>query len=374
MFAGAILGGLACVSLFNVPDFESQGLLIAYLSVIVVIYFTAYTVFNLPYLAMPAEMTESYHERTSLMTWRVIFVSLAGFAGLWLAPTILQLSGGGQSGYETMGMVMGIVITASMLYAVFATRTAKFTAFEIPRHTLREQLQTALGNRPFVLLSIAKLIQLTGLACTTATLPFLVIYALADGMVPSFLVGVGIISLLGAYGLILNGASIITIPIWIHFAKSMEKQKLFAIAITGYALFGVSWWFSGPDETFLIYALRCVGLGVFTGGVLLTGQSMLPDTIAYDHVRTGLRREGIFSGVYSLIEKTALATGPLIVGFMFSFMGFVESTSGPVEQTDQAILAIYIGIAILAPLFALLSVPFLLMYDLTEDKLRTASE
>ncbi|TDI66653.1 MAG: MFS transporter [Alphaproteobacteria bacterium] len=370
MFAGGILAGLACISLFNVPNFESQSLLIAYLSVVMVVYFTAYTIFNLPYLAMPAEMTQSYHERTSLMTWRVIFVSAAGFAGLWLAPTIVKLAGGGRGGYETMAVIMGFLLMASMIFAVFATRNAKFTSFEVPNYTLMEQIKTAAANRPFVLLSVAKLIQLTGLACTTATLPFLVKYGMDSSTIPGWLVALGIVSLLSAYGLILNGASIITLPIWTYFAKSMEKHHLFVIAIAGYGICGLTWWFADLSEPFIVYALRCIALGIFTGGVLLTGQSMLPDAIAYDHVRTGLRREGIFSGIYSFVEKIALATGPLIIGFLLSFMGFVESTGESVQQSESAIRAIYIGIGLLAPFFALASIPFLLMYDLTEDKLQ----
>jgi GPH family glycoside/pentoside/hexuronide:cation symporter len=151
----------------------------------------------------------------------------------------------------------------------------------------------------------------------------------------------------------------------------MEKHHLFVIAIAGYGICGLTWWFADSSESFIIYALRCIALGIFTGGILLTGQSMLPDSIAYDHVRTGLRREGIFSGIYSLVEKIALATGPLIIGFLLSFMGFAETTGESVQQSESAIRAIYIGIGLLAPFFALASIPFLLMYDLTEEKLQT---
>ncbi|HEX5970002.1 MAG TPA: MFS transporter, partial [Intrasporangium sp.] len=38
---------------------------------------TAYSFFQVPYVAMPAEMTDDYDERTRLMTWRVSILALA---------------------------------------------------------------------------------------------------------------------------------------------------------------------------------------------------------------------------------------------------------------------------------------------------------
>ena len=36
---------------------------------------TAYAFFQVPYVAMPAEITDSYDERTRLMTWRVAILA-----------------------------------------------------------------------------------------------------------------------------------------------------------------------------------------------------------------------------------------------------------------------------------------------------------
>ena len=38
---------------------------------------TAYSFFQVPYVAMPAEITDDYDERTRLMTWRVAILALA---------------------------------------------------------------------------------------------------------------------------------------------------------------------------------------------------------------------------------------------------------------------------------------------------------
>ena len=50
--------------------------------------------------------------------------------------------------------------------------------------------------------------------------------------------------------------------------------------------------------------------------------SMLTDTIEYDARRTGIRREGVYTAVYSFVEKFTFAMGPLIIGFAMQFAGF----------------------------------------------------
>ncbi len=379
MLAGGIAGGLACIFFFNVPVFENINVTIGYMALVTVLYFTAYTAFNVPYLAMPAEMTQSPDERTSIMTWRVFFVSVAGYVGLAFAPFLVWVGGQDREAYEFMSWVMGALLFAAMAYAVYATRRATFTTYESPQHSLKEQIATALGNKPFVNITIAKLLQLLGLSTTTAALPFVALY----------LIG-GDFWLLTIYGLSLNTASILIISLWRKASKAIEKKHLYVIAITGYALCGMTWWFTGTDELTplatlqwsedisftipsLAYVVRCAGLGIFTAGVLLLGQSMVPDAIAYDYVRTGLRREGMFSAIYSFVEKMALAIGPLILGIVLDMNGFITSSQGVVEQPDSAINAIYIGIAVIPPLAALASIPFLLMYDLTDEKLQNVN-
>ena len=379
MMIGGIIGSMSCILFFVVPELTSTTAYVGYMSIITIVYFTSYTTFNVPYLAMPAEMTDSPDERTSLMTWRVFFVSIAGYVGLALAPFLIAIGGQGRDAYEFMGFAMGFILFIAMMYAVFATRTAKFTEHESTQYSFREQIQTALGNKPFLNITIAKLLQLTGLSTTTAALGYLVLYFYG-----------GDYWMLTVYGLCLNTASILIIYVWRHFAKSMEKKHLYVIAIAGYGLCGTTWWFTGPEEAEALasfaafgrewiipswaFCLRCVGLGIFTAGVLLLGQSMVPDAIAYDYVRTGLRREGVFSAMYSFVEKAALAFGPLILGVILDLNGFITSTEGPVDQPQSAINALYFGIAVVPPFFALISIPFLLAYDLTAEKLKAGHQ
>ena len=67
------------------------------------------------------------------------------------------------------------------------------------------------------------------------------------------------------------------------------------------------------------------------------GQSMLPDVIEYDFRRTGLRREGIFSGLYSVVEKVASTLAPSILLLTYAWFGFNAKAPTQTEATIDGI-------------------------------------
>ena len=128
-------------------------------------------------------------------------------------------------------------------------------------------------------------------------------------------------------------------------------MPVYGAAVLLYALFGFSWLLAGSGESTVGVLVRAVGGGVFAGGLSLMGQSLLPDTIAVDYARTGLRREGVFAGAYSFVEKTSFALGPMAVGFIFQLMGF--ATHGAAGGDTRAV---YMAVGVLSPLLYTLSI------------------
>jgi GPH family glycoside/pentoside/hexuronide:cation symporter len=76
--------------------------------------------------------------------------------------------------------------------------------------------------------------------------------------------------------------------------------------------------------------------------MLLIGQSLLPDTIAHDRELTGLNREGVLTGVYSMVEKIAYALGVTAAGLILAAGGYASGLGDASEkQGADAITAIY---------------------------------
>jgi Na+/melibiose symporter-like transporter len=73
LLIGAILTSLTFGFLFSAPVFPSQAMSFVYVLVIYVLSATAYTVYAVPYLSMPAEMSTDSSERSRIMSYRMTF-------------------------------------------------------------------------------------------------------------------------------------------------------------------------------------------------------------------------------------------------------------------------------------------------------------
>jgi GPH family glycoside/pentoside/hexuronide:cation symporter len=155
-------------------------------------------------------------------------------------------------------------------------------------------------------------------------------------------------------------------------ARRAGNKSAYITAVLIYALTGLTWLVAGPVESSFDMALvygRAVLLGVGSGGLILLGVSMLPDTIEYDRLKSGARREGVFTGLWSAVEKGATAVGGLIIGLILDLMGFIKSTGDVVAQPETAISGIIIGSAVVPAVFMLASLPLLFRYPLSQESL-----
>ena len=85
---------------------------------------------------------------------------------------------------------------------------------------------------------------------------------------------------------------------------------------------------------------------------------------------TGQRREGIYAGMWSTIEKGSAAIATLFAGAILSWAGYLKTRAGEVAcQPDTALNAITFNVAVLPAAVMLLSLLFLSRYDLTRERL-----
>jgi GPH family glycoside/pentoside/hexuronide:cation symporter len=85
---------------------------------------TAFSLFQVPYIALPAELTPDYDERTRLLTWRVVVLTLAILLFGAGGPALRRVADDPAAGYLVMGIVAGLVIGLGMLVATTVARRA----------------------------------------------------------------------------------------------------------------------------------------------------------------------------------------------------------------------------------------------------------
>lgn len=341
--------------LFAGPELGSVAGETAYVVVLFLACATAYAFFQVPFVAMPAEITDSYAERTRLMTWRVALLALTILVSGASAPAIRDALGG-RDGYRAMGVFVALLIVVGTLGAYRGTRRAPIGAVAAAGGTLREQLRVVGQSRDFRLL-----------------LTTFVVQALATG---SMLAGVDYMArhVLGRPGaatvlfVCFVGPALLLTPVWTVVGGRVGKKRGYVAAslflATGALLLVAAR--SLPDAGVYL-ATGLVGVGY--AGAQVFPLAMLPDTAAVDALRSGSNRAGVFTGVWTAGETLGLALGPGVFGLVLAFGGYVSSRSEQVAQPESAVTAIVLGFSLLPAALTLLSLWWLSRYSLTEADL-----
>ena len=364
LVVGGFVSAAAFIALFNAPSVEETPYAIAIFAGLLILYSTGYTIFNVPYLAMPAEMTTNYLERARLISFRVYAIGFGSLAGLSFAPMLVAMWGGGREGHVMLAWIYGALILIASITCFVATRQARATQnVETSPLTRAEKLKLIVTNKPFMILVGVKTAHLASLAVTQAAFIYFVVYVLDKGYG-----ALGLLGLANAAGMLVGN------PLWYLAAKKLrDKRILYMCASVLAGLVILSWWFSSVSEPMEITMLRKFLHGITTAGSLLFGQAMLPDAIAHDAHRSGLRREGIFAGIFTTAEKFAFAVGGAITGIFLGIMGYISSTTGATAQPESAILAIYLCVSVVPATLLFFSVLLLTQYDLSEDQVEAAA-
>src|SRR5919197_4198358 len=157
IFGGA---GLAVffAALFAGPNTGSVPLNAGYVALMFLLCATAFAFFQVPYNAMPAEITQGIHERTRLTAWRIAVLAIAILVSGAGAPGVRDLFGG-IGGYRAMGIAVGVLILLGTIGVFTGTARAPVAAVKPSVSSWREVLDAFRQCRPFRLLLGCYIIQ-----------------------------------------------------------------------------------------------------------------------------------------------------------------------------------------------------------------------
>lgn len=362
LFVGSILCGVMFIALFNVPHFESGTAKGIYVGAIYTLASTAFSIYSVPYLTMASELSRNMHERTVVMSWRQVGLGFGLIASNAMPTLLIVQGGGGEAGHQYMALVLGLVCGVTMFVTFIGTRTVPLVESDQAAVPLAEQVKLAVKNRPFLILLAANFAQLVGSAASYGTIVLFTVYHLKKE-----------ITFVSLMTLLMAIMVIITPPAWTALSVRIGKKPTFIISIICFFFSFLSFGWVKPGDDVFIYAIS-ICLGTFNCGFSLMAFSMLLDTIAYDCKISGLNREGVFSGIWSAMDKTAFAFGALLAGVALSYFGFHESMTGFIEQSPETLRGILITYVGAPTSFALLSFLIILRYQLNERDLAEARE
>ncbi len=359
---GALISALSFALLFSAPGFANQYVTAGYLFIVLCLYALGFTLYNIPYLSMPAEMTDNYHERSSIHAYRIVFVAMGAMIGGAGFKFVLEALGSkDMQSWLLVGLGCALIILVSMLIAYFSTATARYTQPEEDTGKGKfEQLQTefgaVMGNAHFLRLIGVKFAQLMGVQTMGAAMAYFFVQYLQQDF-----------NILGIFGLTVTASTIAFAPLLVKFSRVYGKKAAYYLAAACNVLYALSWSFSGADEPVWAIVARAAIVGISFGGNVVMAMSMLTDIINEDANRTGVRREGAFTALYSFVEKLTGAAGPFIVGIALTWAGFDKSLPFDVPQGEDVNNALLLAMSYLPAAFNILAIILLSGYKLTEQ-------
>jgi GPH family glycoside/pentoside/hexuronide:cation symporter len=300
----------------------------------------AYTFFVVPYTALGFELTPDYDERTRVVRWRMYIGLFGSLAAGWLfrlaADEYWPHLGAGAF-WVTVG-VAGIVLVAGMI-PVFGCKEELAIEEQEPIRFF-EAVRYTLTNRPFVILFASFVAIIVALFSAQSILPLILQHYVfgGDAMKLGNFTGV-----LGTMGMALSYVSIFLIG-WISMRTSKRTAMVagLSLAFVGTALTFIALDPRWPWMLFLSTFIAYLGLQ----GCWLMVDSMTADVCDDDELRSGRRREGMFSAVKGFGLKAAQGLTFGVGGYMATAAGYdpqIVERSGLDEATAWKMKAALVG-------------------------------
>jgi glycoside/pentoside/hexuronide:cation symporter, GPH family len=340
MIAGIIGMVIAFVLLFNVPNL-SHSTTIMWVGVCYFALASLFSLYAVPYIALPAEISHDQTSLARLVSWRMVIVMIGILAGAAGAPMLVESGGGGRAGYGFMGWVIATCCLIIMALPLAMLRGRDMPAKAPPAGDatvgLISDIKSVLANVRFRRLAIAYLVQATAFGAFSAIIPYVVTkgFGKTDGEIGTAL---------GIYIL----ATIVAVPAWSALGKKLGLRRALNLASLIYAfgalLIGILVLTQASWTTALL-VLAIVGIP-------FAGLQVLPFTLIGDVIRAeGADCEGRYTGVWTATEKLGLSMGPALVGVALSMAG------------DHQIVGIGVFLCLIPTLLCLLSLPFVTTAD-----------
>ncbi len=369
----AIPFGLSFVILWTAPNWDSQLALLIYITLSFMISDTLTTLVGVPYLSLTPELTQDYDERTSLSSFRSVFQLLAAMAVVIAAPMIVDkvIEGGGsqQQGFMLAGAVFGVLGALPFLLIGWLVKE-RYSSEEQEQLPFRQSFKVAWENVPFRYAAGIYMFNWSAVDMIAITFPFFLLYWVAQGDLLAKINILGIdLALESAFFGIMLLVCIIFVPFWLWLAKKRNKIQAYIIGMVIWVVIQFMIFSIQPGEiNYLLTIAALAGIGVSAAYIL--PDSILPDVIEWDELRTGRRQEGVYYGIRTLIRKI---TGALIIFITLQVLGWSGYQAPPdgatqFTQPDSALFMIRMMVSFMGAGILLGTILLAWSYPLSREK------
>lgn len=342
LLASALPLGLGLILAFRPPAFVSgQASLFLWLLTMVVAIRAAITLFHVPHMALGAELSQDYDERTRVVTARAAAAMLGTALIITLYFTLLALFESPEYAdvrlnplpYQLHSLIAGVAAASAVLISALGTRRAiPWLASPDDGEQAGSLLRRALGDmrgtlriRAFRTLVIGFTLCSLSWGFSSALQTHLALYFWEVSM-----------EVQGIAGLSLMIGMMAGMGFWRRVAARRDKKPAFVLGMAWYTVFAAlppllkaAGWLPavGSAAYTAVYAGVSLLMAFGIASMMVLAGSMMADVTDEDELASGLRREGIFFGAYSFSTKVAYGLGAALGGVLYDVVGLTQGVA-----------------------------------------------
>lgn len=309
LLIGAIPFAVSFAAIWSAPPIESASLEFGFYAGMYALISLCMTVAAVPYHALLPELTDDYHERTSLATYRSVASILGTLFTLVVFRPLANALGGDARAWQIAGAVLAVWIVLPW-WPIWRVTWERQTFSGAVQGSTREYFRLLYRNQSF-----RRLIGLFTLGRVAIDLPmalFLHYFTYVIGRPGDFEIVMGVFLV----------SVVFAMPAWLRFARGRDKATVYRIGCIGW-VFGLGClFFIQPEWPIAITFVATMLAGIGYSAADMIPWSMVADVADEDELSSGERREGLYVGVFTFLRKIAGALGVAGAFLVLDLAGF----------------------------------------------------
>ena len=339
MMGATIPLAIVMILLFTPPIYLNSDLAnFMYLLIILFLFDTVYTAFNLNYNALFSEMFVEMEDRSAVGKIRIIFVMLATIFAFVLPTLIIEDLTNRYSysytlsQYQITGIVAAIIILVTYCIILkWGVREPKeFSKDAETAMSFKNTIKHSFKNKSFLWFLLPALGTWMVIGILPALAPLHMTYA----------IGIDDSELIGLILLVIFVAAAASTPLWEYIRVKKGARMAGMIGIVFWAVPILLFAFSIGFEMALIFAIF---FGIGLGGGLYFYDQCIAEIIDEDEIMHGTRRSGIYYAVINFLIRMSMIINFIMIGLIFSSADWQTYEPNPGVDTILA-LRILMGV------------------------------
>lgn len=366
----AVPFGIIGILTFVTPDWSPTGKLI-YAYVTYSLMMMIYSAINVPYASLLGVMSPNPKERNTLSTYRMTFAYIGSFIALLLFMPLVNFFSGNskeladqQTGW-TMAVVVIAILCIVLFFGCFAWTKERVRPIKETQNPLKEDLKDLFKNKPWWILLGAGVAALVFNSIRDgATVYYFKYFVVEENYATVSFFGMSFV-LSGLYLALGQAANIIGVIAAAPVSNRIGKRNTYMWAMIIATVLSVIFYWFDKEDLIWMFVFQAL-ISVCAGSIFPLLWSMYADCADYSELKTGNRATGLIFSSSSMSQKFGWAIGTAVTGWLLGFFGFQANA----VQSEEAISGIKMFLSFLPAIGTILSVVFISMYPLTENKMK----